>query len=92
MEYYSQVMPRVKNLLGVKEDKRIFKYNAMGNKILNVIQELTYSRYPFFTWLSPDEITEGENNFIPIESVSGPTPIDGFSGMVQAINNTCHTQ
>lgn len=66
-----------------KNGNRIFNYNAMGNKILDVIGNLTTgwifngSRDPLFTWLSTDEKLEAKKHLIPIESVPGPLPMFG---------------
>lgn len=62
-DYYNEVM----RLDMMKEGDKRFNYNAMGNKILDIIEELTGSRDPLFTWLSNEE----KSHFILIESVPG---------------------
>lgn len=68
MYYYDVVIAEITD----SNDKNIFYYDKMANKILDVIEELTGSRDPFFTWLLEAEIEEGKKNYRSIESISGP--------------------
>lgn len=75
------------NMMNGKEDEKTFDFNGMGNKILDVIEELSGSRDPFFTWLSDDEKIEAKKNLISIESVPGPSPRGGFKAMLRKMKN-----
>lgn len=62
-------MTRVAN---IRNGEIIFDYNAMGNKILDTIEEVTDGcRYPLFNWLSDTEKSEAIKHFNSIESVPG---------------------
>lgn len=71
LHYYDEVTRIAK----IKDGDRIFNYDAMANNILDVIEILTRSRYPFFTWLKKDEKSEAIKHLISIENVPGPQPI-----------------
>lgn len=68
-------MLNVTSLDDLEEDKRIFDYNAMGARILEIIEMLTGSCDPFFTWISEPEKEEAKENFILMGNVPGPSPI-----------------
>lgn len=71
-EYYDEIT-RVER---IKEGDRIFDYNAMAEKILDVIGLLSNgSRDPLFTWLSNEEKSEAKKHLISIKSIPGPLTV-----------------
>lgn len=71
LDYYHAI----KTVERIYEGERIFDYNAMGKRILEVIKELPGSPDPVFQWLSDDDKSKAKQHFISIDSVPGPLPM-----------------